>query len=43
MSSTFGSLLPMLFRVILPAVLASAGTTLSVLNSEAFRAFCGLN
>lgn len=36
------SFLPLLLRVILPAVLTAAGTTASLFYSEGFRAFCGL-
>ena len=36
------SLFPLFLRVVLPAALTAGGTTMSVLYSDYFRAFCGL-
>lgn len=34
---------PVLIKVVLPAVVTAAGTTLSILDSEMFLRFCGVN
>ena len=42
MINNINGLWPVLLKVILPAVVTAAGTTLSLLDSDIFLAFCGV-
>lgn len=42
MKQAFASSWPLVLKVILPSFLTALGTVVSVVNSEMFRAFCGV-